>query len=138
MTDVTDLAAALDAVNRASPFNQMAGFSIGEVSPGQALLTCTAEPELLNHAGALHAGVQAALLDTVAGFAAGTLAGNVVTLQLGLTFVASAKGEAFEAKAEVIKVGKTSVFVEGQLHVMRGSEAILIAKASAVMAKVVS
>ncbi|HZG47368.1 MAG TPA: PaaI family thioesterase [Allosphingosinicella sp.] len=61
---------------------------------------------MLNHPGALHAGVQAALLDTACGYAAGTVAGNVVTLQLNLQFLSSAKGDRFEARARVTKAGK--------------------------------
>ena len=135
ISETIDFTAALDAVNRASPFNQMAGFSIREASPGKVLLACTANAALLNHAGAMHAGAQAALLDTAAGFAAATIAGNVVTLQLGLTFLASAKGEAFEARATVVKAGKVNLFVEVELYAMRGGDANLVATANAVMAK---
>lgn len=83
----------------------------------------------------MHAGVQAALLDTAAGFAAATIAGNVVTLHLGLTFLASAKGEAFEARAKVVKTGKVNLFVDVELYAIRGSDATIVAKANALMAK---
>jgi len=46
----------------------------------------------MNHAGALHAGVQAALLDTACGYVAGTAAGNVVALQLNLQFLSLSQG----------------------------------------------
>jgi acyl-coenzyme A thioesterase PaaI-like protein len=49
--------------------------------------------------------VQAALLDTACGYAAGAVAGNVVTLQLNLHFLSSAKGDRFEARARVTKAG---------------------------------
>lgn len=136
MGEPVDFAVALEAVNRASPFNQMAGFTIREASPGKIHLACAAGAELLSHAGAIHAGVQAALMDTAAGFAAATIAGNVVTLQLGLTFLATAKGEAFQAMAEVVKAGRTNLFVEVELHAMHGADTTLVAKATAVMARI--
>ena len=87
MADSADFGAALAAVNAASPFNGLAGFEIVSAQAGAVTLALDMQSgaegtKLLNHAGALHAGVQAALLDTACGYAAGTLAGNVVTLQL--------------------------------------------------------
>jgi uncharacterized protein (TIGR00369 family) len=90
----------------------------------------------MNHAGALHAGVQAALLDTACGYAAGTLAGNVVTLQLNLLFLSSAKGDRFEARARVTKAGKAQLFAAAELIAWRDGAEVLAAGASAVLAKV--
>jgi uncharacterized protein (TIGR00369 family) len=81
-------------------------------------LAGAAAPELMNHAGALHAGVQSALIDTACGFAAGTVAGNVVTLQMNVQFLASAKGERFEARARVTKAGRSQIFAEAQLFAL--------------------
>jgi uncharacterized protein (TIGR00369 family) len=90
----------------------------------------------MNHAGALHAGVQAALLDTACGYAAGTIAGNVVTLQLNLQFLSSAKGDRFEARARVTKAGKAQLFAAAELIAWRDGAEVLAASASAVLAKV--
>lgn len=51
------MAAALEAVNAASPFNRLAGFQVAEASAGPVTLAGAAASELMNHAGALHAGV---------------------------------------------------------------------------------
>jgi uncharacterized protein (TIGR00369 family) len=128
--------AALEAVNGASPFNRLAGFRVAEAEAGAVTLAGVAAPELMNHADALHAGVQAALIDTACGFAAGTVAGNVVTLQMNMQFLSSAKGDRFEARARVTKAGRNQIFAEAQLFAFRGEEEVLVASGSAVLAKV--
>ena len=129
------LAAALEGVNSASPFNRMAGFRVIEASAGAVTLAGDAAAELTNHAGALHAGVAAALIDTACGFAAGSVAGNVVTLQMNLNFLASAKGERFEARARVTKAGQSLIFAEALLYAIRGDEEVLVASGTTVLAK---
>jgi uncharacterized protein (TIGR00369 family) len=126
---------ALSAANQASPFNQVTGFEVTVASEGHAELTFAAAPELLNHAGALHAGVQCAALDTVAGYAAATLAGAVVTLQLSTSFLSSAKGERFRAVGRVVKQGKAQLFVSAELLAWRDDEERMAATASAVVTR---
>lgn len=128
--------AALESVNSASPYNRFAGFAVVAVEPGALTLAADANPDLLNHAGALHAGAQGALIDTACGFAAGSVMGDVVTVQLSLQFLSTAKGHRFEARAKVVKAGKTQVFAEAQLFAMRDGAEILVASGSAVLAKV--
>jgi uncharacterized protein (TIGR00369 family) len=130
------MAAALEAVNGASPFNRLAGFRVAEARSGAVRLEGAAAPELMNHAGALHAGVQSALIDTACGFAAGTVAGNVVTLQMNVQFLSSAKGDRFEARARVTRAGRSQLFAEAQLFALRGEEEVLVASGTAVLAKV--
>jgi uncharacterized protein (TIGR00369 family) len=153
----TAMMAALRAVNGASPFNRLAGFRVLAAEAGAVTLaigetgalgeikaalgeTKAGAAELMNHAGALHAGVQSALIDTACGFAAGTVAGTVVTLQMNLQYLSSAKGERFEARGRVTKAGRNQIFAEAQLFALRGQEAggeeVLVASGTAVLAKV--
>lgn len=126
---------ALDAANAASPFHRITGFEVVAAEQGRAELAFASEPDLLNHAGALHAGVQCAALDTVAGYAAATLAGPVVTLQFTTSFLSSAKGERFLASGRVVKAGKNQLFVEASLVATRDGEERLVATASAVLSR---
>lgn len=126
----------LRAANAASPFNALAGFEIAHIGDGEVTLTAPADPRLLSHAGLLHAGVQSALIDTACGYAAATVAGNVVTVQMSLSFVAAAQGERFEARARVTKAGRTQIFAEAQLYAGRGGEEALAAIGSAVLVRV--
>jgi uncharacterized protein (TIGR00369 family) len=129
------MAAALEAVNAASPFNRLAGFRVAAAQAGAVTLAATADAQLINHAGALHAGVQSALIDTACGFAAGTVAGKVVTVQMNVQFLSPAKGERFEARARVTKAGRSQIFAEAQLFARRGDAEMLVASGTAVLAK---
>ena len=126
---------ALEAANRASPFHAVTGFAVDHAASGEARLLFGARPELLNHAGALHAGVQCAALDTVAGYAAATLAGPVVTLQFTTSFLSSAKGERFLASGRVVKAGTSQLFVEASLVAVRNGKERLAATAAAVLSR---
>jgi uncharacterized protein (TIGR00369 family) len=130
------LAAALQAANAASPFNGFAGFEIVAVAPGEATLAAAAAPALTNHAGLLHAGVQSALIDTACGYAAAGVAGNVTTVQLSLSFLAAAKGERFEARARVIRAGRSQIFAEARLFALRDGVETLAASGTAVLVRI--
>lgn len=134
MTTDQGLKLALEAANRASPFHRLTGFEVTHAAPGEARLEFAVVPDVLNHVGALHAGVQCAALDTVAGYAAATLAGPVVTLQMSSSFLSSAKGERFHAVGKVVRQGKAQYFVTAELFARRGEEERLVASASVVLA----
>ncbi|WP_300973933.1 PaaI family thioesterase [Sphingomonas sp. LHG3406-1] len=135
MSSDDGLKLALEAANAMSPFHRVTGFAVEAAGQGEAALSFDARPELLNHAGALHAGVQCAALDTAAGYAAATIAGPVVTLQFSTQFLSSARGERFEASATVTRAGKAQLFVDARLFAFRDGERRLVASASAVLTK---
>ncbi|MCW3798557.1 PaaI family thioesterase [Sphingomonas sp. BN140010] len=127
---------ALDAANHASPFHRVTGFEVAQAGEGTAEIHFASARELLNHAAALHAGVQCAALDTVCGYAAATLAGPVVTLQMTTQFLSSAKGERFIARGSVVKAGKSQLFAEAQLFAVTEEAERLVATAAAVLTRV--
>lgn len=135
MTTPDPLMTLLEAANAASPFHAITGFRILSAGAGEAVVVFDARPELMNHAAALHAGVQCAALDTAAGYAAASLAGAVVTLQMTTSFLNSAKGSHFRAAARVAKDGRAQMFVTAELFVERDGKERLVATASAVLAK---
>lgn len=135
MSDTNPLMPALQMANAASPFHRVTGFTVADAAAGSARLVFEGAAELMNHAGALHAGVQCAALDTVAGYAAATVAGPVVTLQFTTQFLSSAKGERFEAAGKVTKAGKSQLFVDAELFALRSGERKLVAKAAAVLTR---
>lgn len=64
-----------------------------------------------HYAGFLHAGIVTALIDTACGFAAATVAGGkVLASHCAVHFLAPARGEAFVARARVVKAGHRQVF----------------------------
>lgn len=124
----------LRAVNAASPFNVWAGLELGEIGDGTAELRLSAKPEMLNHTGTLHAGMTSALLDTVAGYAAATRAGAVVTVSLNISFLGASAGPVFVARASTVKAGRRQVFVDSRLFALRSEgEEKLLATANVVL-----
>src|SRR5690349_4970057 len=65
------------ALNSSARLNLLAGFEVTAAASGSAEIVMQWNDDLTQYAGYLHAGMIAALLDTVCGFAAVTEAGNV-------------------------------------------------------------
>jgi uncharacterized protein (TIGR00369 family) len=123
----------LQQVNAASPFNAWAGFELLSAQRGSAERSVAAKPELLQHAGILHAGVIGAMIDTACGFAAASVAGNVLASQYQVICYAPAVGERFVAPAKVTRAGKRRVFTTAELFAIRGEVERLVAGDSAVL-----
>ena len=123
----------LRQVNAASPFNAWAGFEVAAAGEGAAELVLIVRPDLLQHGGFLHAGVIGGLIDTACGFAAATVAGNVLASQYQVMCYAPAVGERFVARAKVTRAGKRQVFATAELFAERAGEEKLVAGGSAVL-----
>jgi uncharacterized protein (TIGR00369 family) len=123
----------LRQVNAASPFNSWAGIELVKVGEGTAELSLSARPDLLQHAGFLHAGIVGALIDTACGFAAATLSGNVLASQYQVMCYAPAVGGRFITRAKVTRAGKRQVFATAELLALQGDKESLVAGGSAVL-----
>ncbi len=69
----------LQSINATASFNRWAGLSVAAVEHGRVELQMPWRDEFGQYAGALHAGVVSALVDTACGFAAATVTGAEVT-----------------------------------------------------------
>jgi len=121
------------AVNAASPFNTWAGFEVVSVGDGAVAIALAARPELRQHKGFLHAGVVGALIDTACGFAAASVAGDVLASQNQIVFYAPAAGDRFIVRAKVVKAGKRQVFAAAELFEIGAERERLVAGGSAVL-----
>lgn len=110
-----DLVARLAAVNASAAFNRWAGFGVVSAAPGRAELRMRWREDGGQYAGFLHAGLIAALIDTVCGFAAFTQVGPVMASHFSVNCLAPAIGAAFVAKGEVVKAGKRQIFTRADL-----------------------
>ena len=118
----------LRAVNDSSAYNRAAGFELLAAADGKCELGVDAKPDLLNHAGVLHAGVMGAMIDTACGFAAASVVGAVVASHYSVNCYRPGKGQRFVARAEVIKQGKRQLFATAQLFAVEdGKDDVLIA-----------
>ncbi|WP_425230652.1 PaaI family thioesterase [Sphingomonas sp.] len=124
----------LRAVNTASAYNRAAGFELLAADDGKCELAIDAKPDLLNHAGVLHAGVMGAMIDTACGFAAASIVGAVVASHFSVNCYRPGKGQRFIARAEVTKQGKRQLFASAQLFAVEdGKDDVLIAGGDVVL-----
>jgi uncharacterized protein (TIGR00369 family) len=80
---------------------------------GEADLSLAWKRELGQYSGFLHVGVISALLDTVAGFAAATVA--MIASHLSANFLIPAVGSSFSAAGQVVRAGKRQIFARSEL-----------------------
>ena len=123
----------LRTVNDTAGFNRWAAFEVVSAEKGLVELRMPWRPELGQYAGFLHAGVVTAMIDTACGFAAATVAGNVVASHCAVSFLAQAQGQAFRARAQVVKAGRRQVFVRAELSAELDGSSTLIAAGETIL-----
>ena len=128
--------ATLQQINQTAAFNRWAGLEVLRASGGQGELAMPWRDELGQYAGFLHAGVSAALLDTVCGFAAATVAGRVLASHVSMNCVAPAVGQRFVAVGTVVKAGKRQVFTSAELYAEQDGARKLVATGTAILVPV--
>jgi len=131
----------IQAINRSASFNRWAGFEVHHAADGQAELRMNwREEDMGQYAGFLHAGMIAALLDTVSGYAAATQAGRVLASHFSVNCISPAIGRAFVARGRVVKAGRKQVFVAAELYAQpegQGEDALkLVATGTAILVPV--
>ncbi len=94
-----------------------------QVEPGCIKATYTVRPEMANPAGILHGGMASTILDDIMGLTVYSLEREAffATVNLNVDFLANVRvGENVIATAEVIKSGRSVVFMQGTLHDAEG------------------
>ncbi len=118
-------------------FLHLIGLTLTDLAPGRVVGHLPLELKHQQQAGFAHGGLVATVADTVAGFAAVTLAApgdHVVTVELKIAYLHPGVGTALRGIGTVLKAGKTLTFTEAEIWCARdGQPDLLIAKASATM-----
>lgn len=123
---MSDPLTLLRTINSTSAFNKWCGIEVTKAATGEAEIAMPWRPEAGQYAGFLHAGLIGALIDTACGFAAATVAGQVLASHFAVNCLRPAVGERFVARAHVVKPGKTQVFTRCELYaVANGSETLV-------------
>jgi uncharacterized protein (TIGR00369 family) len=103
------------ALNSTARLNRLAGFEVTEAADGTAEIVMQWSDDLTQYAGHLHAGMIAALLDTVCGFAAVTKAGKVTASHFSMNCLRPAVGRRFVAKGMTVRAGRKQIFARAEL-----------------------
>jgi len=125
-------AALLREIVKMQPFTRWTGLEILKAEDGEVETRLVLrKDDMTQHHGFLHGGLVGFLADNAAAYAAATVVGDVVTSQFSLNFLAPGLGEAFRAKAQVVKAGKRQVTVRVDVIAERDGRDKLIAVAQA-------
>ena len=126
----------LKKINAMAEFNRWCGIEVTVAEPGFVEIQMPWRPEVGQYSGFLHAGLIGTLIDTACGFAAGTVAGNVLASHFSVNCLAPAVGEVFIARGKVIKAGKKQVFARAELYAQSGDQLKLVATGDGVLVPV--
>ena len=112
------------------------GASLGNVGPGAVDVVLPFRDDLTQQDGFLHAGVVAAIADSACGYAAHTLmpaTARVLSIEFKLNLLAPAVGEQLEARARVIRAGRTVTVCQADVLAITGKTEKLIATMTGTM-----
>jgi uncharacterized protein (TIGR00369 family) len=117
-------------------YMNLLGVTLTRIEPGQVHLGFPVRGELLQQHGTVHAGALASAMDSAAGYAAFTLmpAGSgVVSVEFKVNLLEPARGERIEARARVVRAGRTLTSVAAEAWALEGTREQLVATFSGTM-----
>ncbi len=109
------------------------GIKLIKIEEGYVEASLELKEEYTQHHGVAHGGLLTTLADSVAGYAGVSVTDsekNVLTVELKMSFLRTARGKILYGKGRVIKSGKLLHFCEAEVFCERE----LVAKASATLA----
>lgn len=136
MTTDDEAREAVIALNASAAFNRQVGFEVVSAGSGAAELRLPWRADLGQYGGFLHAAMMGGMIDTACGFAAHTLVGNVLASHFSVNCLATAAGDAFVARARVVKAGRRQVFVRADLFALKDDNERLVATGDAILVPV--
>jgi uncharacterized protein (TIGR00369 family) len=105
------------------------GAELTRVEPGVIEITLPYRTDLTQQHGYIHAGIITTIADSACGYAAYTLmppGSDVLAVEFKVNLMRPAKGDAFVARAEVAKSGRTLTVVRADVHALTGEERELV------------
>lgn len=112
------------------------GAQVALARAGEVHLTAPFDARFTQQNGFLHAGIEAALMDSACGYAAYSLMpadSRVLSVEFKVNLLSPARGERFRAEGRVIKHGRTLTVCEGKLFSITGDDETLCAIMQATM-----
>jgi uncharacterized protein (TIGR00369 family) len=129
--------ANVEAIFANAKFVESLGIELVGFGPGWCETQTVVRPEFQQQHGFVHAGVIMTIADHTIGGAAATRVPadkDVITVDNKVTFLRPATGSVLRCRGEVVRAGKTLVFVEGTVRGDNGREEVVVAKASGILA----
>ena len=111
-------------------FNVNLGATLTYIAPGEVHVGVRYAPHLTQQNGFLHAGVVASIADNACGYAAMSAAPtghNPLAVEFKVNLLAPARGERFEARARVLRRGKTLSVIRADVFAIDGGKEEMIA-----------
>jgi uncharacterized protein (TIGR00369 family) len=136
-TDPASILERIQQINGLAAFNRWAGISVLRASEGEVEIELPWKGELGQYSGFLHAGLIGALIDTVCGFAAATVATRVLASHFSVNCLAPAVGERFTARGRVTRAGKRQIFTAAELFAHQGAQQKLVANGETLLMRAV-
>jgi len=118
-------------------FVQSLGIELVSFGDGWCETRVQPAPTLEQQHGLVHAGVLMTLADHTCGGAAATTVRegqDVITVENKISFLRPARGPAVFCRAQVLRTGRTLIFVEGDVTIESGGKRTLVAKAMSTLA----
>jgi len=103
-----------------------------KVWQGEAELSVDIRDDMTQHHGFVHGAIVGFMADNACAWAAGTIAGDVVTGNYNINFLAPALGEKLRSMGKVIKAGKRQIVTHSEVYAAtKDAEPKLVAVAQA-------
>jgi uncharacterized protein (TIGR00369 family) len=114
-------------------YPQLIGAELTACADGHAEVALPWREDLGQHNGFLHGALVGFLADYACAWAAGSIAGDVVTASYTLNFVAPGIGERFVGRGDVVKASKRQITCRADVFAVQDGAEKLIAIANAVI-----
>jgi uncharacterized protein (TIGR00369 family) len=135
--DNEQMKAYLQSIIAKTPFAASLGAEVLSISPGNVELAIPIVADKTNqHHGFVHGAVLGFVADSACAWAAGSVAGDVVTTEYKINFLAPATGERIIGVGSVLKASSRMVVTKAEVYAEKGGERRLVAFAVATIAKV--
>ena len=112
------------------------GMTLLDVKAGECIIGFPYREDLTQQNGFIHAGVITTALDSACGYAAFSMMpedADVLSIEFKTNLMRPARGDRFEARARVVKPGRTVFFTEASLFAISEDEEKLVASMAGTM-----
>ena len=117
-------------------FMELLGVTLTRIVPGEVHLSFPVRDQLKQQHGVVHAGALASAMDSAAGYAAFTLmpeGSGVVSVEFKVNLLEPARGDRIEARARVVRAGRTLTSVAAEAWAVDAEGERLVATFSGTM-----